>query len=91
MSPKILRIIIDALLFIGIFVFPGYIFVIVALALVFYFNSYYEILIAGFIIDSVYGVSLDMFFGLNFAFTLYSAIIFLTSLYLKKKLKFYQN
>lgn len=65
---------------------PWWLFSILCLVAVFYFNDYYEVLVAGLLIDSLYNTS-PHFWG--FAWSISAVVIFLVSFSLKKRLKFY--
>lgn len=83
---NILRIIVDVLFFVALFFMPWWSLYIVVPLLVFYFSSYYEIFLYAVLFDGLYAVS-DHVWGMPF--TLYTAGVFLVSLYLKKRLTFY--
>lgn len=81
-----LRIFVDIVILIGIFLFPAWIFIILSLIGVFYFHRYYEILFVGLMVDSLYNSHI-LFSG--FFYTITSILIFLISFEIKKRLKFY--
>ncbi|MSR73039.1 hypothetical protein EXS61_00300 [Candidatus Parcubacteria bacterium] len=81
-----LRIFVDIVILIGIFLFPAWIFIILSLIGVFYFHRYYEILLVGLMVDSLYNSHI-LFSG--FFYTITSILIFLISFEIKKRLKFY--
>ena len=71
------------------FIFPWWFAFLLALILLFYFNNYYEFLLAGFLLDALYGADNYLFFRFQFALSLLAVIIFLISLKFKKMLRFY--
>ena len=78
--------IIFSLLFLSLaFILPWWLVIISGLVLVFYFNNFYEFIVAGLILDSLYGniVSVDNFY---FIFTLITAISTVALINFKKKL-----
>ena len=98
---KLLRIIIDILLFLSIFLLPSYISFLFLIILLFIFSNFVEIFFLSFALDSLYSVKsltlqglpffYDLFFNLvclhRFLFVAF--IVFMISLKLKNILKFY--
>lgn len=85
----VLRLLADLVVFGSAVLLPWYIFIAVALVCVFYFERYYEIILAGFIIDALFGVDRPILEGWRLAFTLFGTIVFLVAVFLKMRLKFY--
>jgi len=80
----------DLILFISLTALvPWWIAVIFALALSFYFQNYYEIIVAGILLDAFYGTPQNMFFDTALFFTFFSVIIFFVVEILKKKIIYY--
>jgi len=79
------RILISLIFLYCAFILPWWLIIILGLALVFYFNNYYEFIVAGLILDSLYGniVSIDKFY---FLFTLITTIVTVFLINFKKKL-----
>ncbi|HEY4490058.1 MAG TPA: hypothetical protein VJC12_02275 [Candidatus Paceibacterota bacterium] len=75
------RIFIDILLFVSVFIAPWWFTVILGFILVFLFENFYEVLIIGLIIDSLYGAH-------SLTWTIAFSLLFLFSLFVKKHLKF---
>jgi len=67
------------------FVLPWWLVIILGLVLIFYFNNFYEFIVAGLILDSLYGslVSVENFY---FIFTLIFTIVTVFLINFKKKL-----
>lgn len=85
------RIIVDILLFFFIF-FCGPIFPIIGgLFFLYYFESFHEIIFIGLIIDILYGSPLLSLGGFAYTMTLVAVVLFVSSFFIKKKLKFYSN
>ena len=62
-----------------------------AIALLFYFKSYYEIILWGVIYDALYGItSIDMWYS-RYTFTIFSIILFVIVFFLKKHLIIYDD
>lgn len=61
-----------------------------AIALLFYFPFYYEIIIWGIIYDALYGIALPEFWNIRYIFTMAGIVLFLLSLVLKKRLIAYE-
>ncbi len=64
---------------------------IVAIALLFYFPIYYEIILWGVIYDALYGIALPEFWNIRFIFTIFSIILFILSIVLRKRLIIYDD
>jgi hypothetical protein len=62
-----------------------------AIALLFYFPSYYEIILWGVIYDALYASALPEFWDIRYIFTISSIILFCISYVLKKKLIAYDH
>ncbi len=77
------RILIDIFIFLSILFFPWWITVILVIWGVFLFDNFYEALLAGLLIDLLYGTRTEEFFGIWFVFF----IIFLSIYFLAGKLK----
>lgn len=84
-------------IFIGVFVFSCILFgywwltLCLSILLLFYFKTYYEILLFGIIYDSIYGLSLPEFWNIRYIFTLTSVVLFIISLMIKKRLIIYES
>lgn len=84
------RIIFDVILFLSIVAFaPWWVVVIFAIALTFYFPNYYEIIVAGVLLDAIYGTPQTLFFDSALFFSLGFLIIFLLVNILKKRIIYY--
>ena len=83
---NILRILVDVVVLIAVFFLPWWFFLILIPLLIFYFSAYYEILFFALLLDGLYGVSDKLW---NVPFLLYASLVFLVSLYLKRRLAFY--
>jgi hypothetical protein len=83
------RFLIDAGLIILFFITPWWIPFLIAVALVFYYPSYYEIIVLGFAIDILYGAPTENFYGFTFVATLVGLTILLISSPLRRRLSFY--
>ncbi len=62
-----------------------------AIAFLFLFSSYYEIIMTGVIYDAIYGLPLPQFYNFPYVFTLLSAVLFLIAIFLKQKLLAYSD
>jgi hypothetical protein len=56
----------------------------------FYFREYYEIIAWGIIYDSLYGVGIPEFGNIKYVFTIFSILIFIFSIFIKKRLIAYE-
>ena len=79
------RVLISVIYLILVFIMPWWLNLILGLALLFYFNNYYEYILAGLIMDSLYGgiINIENF---HFIFTLFTTICTLFIINFKKKL-----
>jgi len=62
-----------------------------AIALLFYFPIYYEIILWGIIYDAMYGTAIPEFWNIRYIFTISSIILFLIALFLRKRLVIYED
>ncbi len=85
------RIIIDILLFLSVFFWGPVLPMIGALFFVYYFESFYEIMFVGLIIDILYGSPLMHLGGFSSIMMFIAVILFISSIFIKKRLKFYSN
>lgn len=83
-----IRIIADVILVISVFLWPWWVSSILCIAAIFYFRDFYEALIFGLFMDSVYSLPE---YAWGFLFTLSAALVFIVSFSLKKRLKFYDS
>lgn len=89
MKPVIFRLFFDIVFFLAVFLSPWWISLPLGVVFLFIFDSYYEILFAGLIIDSAFSDRESSLLGLNVTFTAISAVLFLFVLKMKKNIKFY--
>jgi len=68
---------------------PWWFSLLLAVILFFLFNNFVEIIIAGLLIDIIYGVPQVTFLNFSFIGGLGGLIIYLLGIYFKKGLKFY--
>lgn len=85
------RIIIDILLLLSVFFWGPILPVIGALFFLYYFESFYEIMFVGLIIDVLYGSPLSSLGGFSHTMTFIAVVLLISSFFIKKKLKFYSN
>jgi hypothetical protein len=62
-----------------------------AIVLLFYFSSYYEIILWGIIYDALYGMALPEFWNIRYIFTISSIVLFIMAYFLRKKLIIYND
>lgn len=62
-----------------------------AIVLLFYFPSYYEIILWGVIYDALYGIISPEFSNIKYIFTISSIILFAIAFLLRKKLIIYND
>ncbi|GEM_PF-6678974 len=81
------RIVVDILLFLGVFVLPLWLICPAAIICLFLFENFYEIIIVAIFIDGLYGMP-TRFLSIPAIFTLSASIIFIARSFLKKHLRF---
>ncbi len=69
---------------------PWFISAILVVIFYFVFDRYYEGVIAGFLMDSLYGIPRSAFYGFEGIATLASGFAFLMSLYIKSVVRYYR-
>ena len=62
-----------------------------AIALLFYFPYYFEIVALGIVYDALYGIAVPEFWDIPYIFTISSVVLFLISLIIKKRLIIYES
>lgn len=85
------RILIDAVLFLAILFLPPIFSMVIALFLLYYFESFYEIIFVGLVIDSLYGRPVADLYDFSYSMTFISSALFISSIFIKRRLKFYSD
>lgn len=85
------RILLDVAVFISLVLLPWWMTVLLVFVLLWYFPHFYEAIVAGFIIDSLYSAPLSSFGGFQLIFTLGSVFLFGIVEYTKTKVRWYDN
>jgi len=80
-----IRVISDIILILIVFLLPWWVSTILALALFFYFEKYYELIVVAFIFDSLYGTA-SIYPFIPYLLTIISILITLVLLKFKKNL-----
>lgn len=62
---------------------------VLAIAFLFIFPLYYEIIFAGIVYDAIYGLPLPQFYDFPYMFTVAGIILFILAFFLRKKLAAY--
>ena len=84
------RILISTIFIYGAFSWPWWLILILGLILSFYFNNFYEYILTGLIIDSLYGQIL-IFEKFSFIFTLITLVLTILIIKFKKQIFFTRN
>ncbi|MEO8637785.1 MAG: hypothetical protein ABI430_02705 [Candidatus Taylorbacteria bacterium] len=79
------------ILMLSVFFIPWWVVLGLGICFLFYFDSFVEILILGFMIDSVYNVSSSHYLHFQFIISLLSVVLFVFSTQIKKRLTIYKN
>jgi len=64
---------------------------IIALSLLFLFSKYYEIILWGVMYDAIYGIPLNMFWGIPYIFSILSITLLSISFIFRKNLLVYET
>lgn len=91
MNQLYLRIIVDLVIFAGIFIFPWWFPLVLAIFCLFLFKGYFEVFLVGFFLDILYGAMVLPFFKTNILFTIICAVAFLISFFAKRNLSAYSS
>ena len=81
------RIILDILIIFSIALLPWWFTTILIVGGIFLFESFYEAFLFGFMIDSLYGISKELFFGKSFTYLLIIFILFVIISWFKNRLR----
>jgi hypothetical protein len=84
-----MRVVFDIVLFLSLFIVPWWLSLSVALVGVFFFSRFYEIIIAGVVVDILYGVPQASFFGFQYISSIVTVLFFIGGEYIKKRMIFY--
>jgi hypothetical protein len=85
------RIAFDAVLFFSVLFFPWWCFIFFAILGCIMFKNYFEMLIAGFFMDALYGTEAIAFHGFRLFFTLSTLVLFFSVDFLKSKIRFLEK
>lgn len=85
-----IRIVLNVLLFVSILFFPWWLTLVFGLVLLIRYAAY-EIILYGFFADTIYGIPLPEFYGIQFLCTAVFMIALFASFFIKKKIIFYQS
>lgn len=83
------RSIFDIALLLSLFILPWWCTLILAVIFLFLIEPYYEIIVVGFILDSLYNAPVGFLLHFQFVLTLFCLIMILLSDLLKRRLTFY--
>ncbi|HEY4512004.1 MAG TPA: hypothetical protein VJH55_04160 [Candidatus Paceibacterota bacterium] len=84
-----LRIIANIVVFAGVFLFPWWLTFLLAVVALFNIEWYIEIIIASFLLDVLYSIPINLYWGHEFVLTLVAIIAFIVSGPIKRRLIFY--
>ena len=85
------KIILDIILFFVILLCPWWLAVALAIALLFYFKNFSEIILFGLIMDIYYAKFAPSFNLFDYKLTLFFLVLYFISSFLKKRLKYYAD
>lgn len=80
------RIIIDFVLFLGIFLFPLWLNLLLGLICLFVFRNFYELIVFSLFADIIYGGNAGYILGIPFLLTIISLVSYTTVFFLKQRL-----
>lgn len=82
------RIVVNIGLLVSAFFMPWWFTMALALCAALYFSSYYEIVVLGIILDSLYNASIPRFYHIQFVLTYGAIIVIVISIILRERLRF---
>ncbi len=91
MNKTLLRISLDTIIFLSLFIFPWWVGMFLAVVGILFLSNFYEIFLVGYLLDILYGTSVKEFYGIWFVFTLLSIVIYIITERLKKSIRFYET
>jgi len=83
------RIFVAPALFLSVFFLPWWFTVLLAIAGIFFIQNFYEVVIAGLLIDLLYGTDTALFFGFSAVFTIGALALVVLGERLKKNIRLY--
>lgn len=86
-----IRILIDTILFLTILLLPPIFPIVISLCLLYFYEDFYEIIFVGMIIDTLYGRPITSLYNFSHPMTFIFTASFISSFFIKKRLKFYSN
>lgn len=86
-----IRVSVDIVIVISIFFFPLWASFALIIAALFYFKNFYEAIVAGVLLDMLYGVPLERFFNIQWATTLLFLFAYFTINYIKRYTRFHES
>ena len=81
------RIIADGVLCLSIFFLPWWVTLVLSTLFFFFFDQFYELLIAAYLTDLLFGVRLERFLGFPFLMTLVASALFVLLLSLRERMR----
>lgn len=91
MSKITSRILLDAVIIFSVFYFGWWETALLVLFGIIAFDGFYEVFIAGLLLDILYGVRTEEFYGIWFVFTLFFSVMYLVTMRIKKNTRFYNS
>ncbi len=91
MNKTLLRISLDAIIFLSIFYFPWWVGMFLAVVGILFFSNFFEIFLVGYLLDLLYGTNVKEFYGIWFVFTLLSVVVYVIIEHIKKNIRFYET
>ena len=83
------RILTDIVLILSVYIFPWWFVLIMAVIALAVFDTFYEILFLGIILDSLYNAPIARYHHVEFVVTLITVFLFIGAEILKRRLRFY--
>lgn len=84
------RILLDIVIVLSVFYLPWWISAILVAIGAFFFDKFYEIFFIGLLLDILYGVKTEKFYGVWFIFTVVFTLIYIIIKYFKKNIRSYK-
>ena len=79
-----IRIFLTIIFFVSVLFAPWWLSVLLAIILLSYFGAYFEVIVGGIVMDSMFGVPIIALFNTEFLYTIMFAILVLTAYFAKR-------
>ena len=85
------RLLADIVLVLAVFLLPWWFSALLAVAALLYFETFFEIIFLGLMVDALYRITAPGFWHVELTATVFATVFFIVSLYAKKRLAFFSK